>query len=72
VLFVRGNTLETMYFAVYDRWGEKIFETENKSIGWDGLYNGEKVPPGVFVYYLKAVCYDKSELITKGNVTVIR
>lgn len=72
VLFVRGNTVETMYFAVYDRWGEKIFETEDKSTGWDGFYNGEKVSPGVFVYYLKAVCYDKSELISKGNVTVIR
>ncbi|MEP7263184.1 MAG: PKD domain-containing protein [Bacteroidota bacterium] len=72
VLLVRGNTIETLYFAVYDRWGEKVFETENQNKGWDGIYNGAKVAPGVFVYYMKAVCYDKSELILKGNITVIR
>jgi gliding motility-associated-like protein len=72
ILKVRGSTIESLYFAVYDRWGEIIFETENQNNGWDGIYNGKTVTPGVFVYYLKAVCYDKSELSTKGNITVIR
>jgi gliding motility-associated-like protein len=72
ILYVRGSTIESLYFALYDRWGEKIFETEDKEKGWDGIYNGQKVPPGVFAYYLKAVCFDQSEFIKKGNITVIR
>lgn len=72
VLLVRGNTIESLYFAVYDRWGEKMFETEDQKVGWNGIYKDAEVPPGVFVYYMKAFCYDKSELILKGNITVIR
>lgn len=72
VLFVRGNTMEKVYFALYDRWGEKLFETNDQQHGWDGTYKGEKVHPGVYVYYIEATCYDKQEFFKKGNITLIR
>lgn len=72
VLLVRGNTMKELYFAIYDRWGEKVFETEDQKKGWDGNYNGVKSAPGVFVYYIKAVCFDNSEFNSKGNITLIR
>ena len=41
------------YFAIYDRWGNRIFETTNPQRGWDGsLPNGEKAPMGYYTYYL--------------------
>ena len=61
---------EIKVFAIYDRWGEKVFET-NQQKGWNGFYKGKPAPPSVYLYY--------AELITpwgikihKGNFTLIR
>lgn len=72
ILFVKGNTIETMHIAIYDRWGEKVFETNDKNIGWDGTFKGAKVAPAVYVYYLDIGCYNKEKFSKKGNITVIR
>lgn len=72
VLFVRSEIVTDVIFAIYDRWGEKIFETTNLNKGWDGTYKGVKSDPGVFVYYLDATCINKEKYIKKGNVTLIR
>lgn len=72
VLFVRGKGIESMTFYVYDRWGEKVFETTDKSIGWDGTLRGKKMNPGVFVYYLEGVYKDGNSFSQKGDVTLIR
>ncbi len=72
VLFVRSDIVVEVIFAVYDRWGEKIFETTQLDKGWDGTYKGRKSDPGVFVYYLDATCLNRDKLVKKGNVTLIR
>ena len=72
VLYVRGDLLESIEFAVYDRWGEKLFETNTKLKGWDGSYKNKNCEPGVYVYYLHATCIGGVEYIHKGNVTLIR
>ena len=69
---VRGNYISQLYFAVYNRWGEKVFETYDKNIGWDGYYKSELADPGVFGWYLKATCKDGETKEMKGNVTLIR
>ncbi len=72
VLLVRSNELMEVYFAVYNQWGELMFETKDQNMGWDGNYKSVKSNPGVFAYYLKAKCYNKKEFFKKGNVTLIR
>ena len=72
LLFVRGRNITELEFMIFDRWGEKVFETRDQSIGWDGAFRGEAVGPAVFVYHLTAVCADGQRYFTKGNVTVIR
>lgn len=72
VLYVRGIKMESIYFAVYNRWGEKVFETNDKNKGWDGIYRGRPADNGVFGWYLKVKCYDGQEHFKKGNVTLIR
>lgn len=72
VLYVRTQFADELYFAVYNRWGEKVFETENKQEGWDGTIKGEKAKMGVYVYYLWVRCYTGDIFERKGNVTLIR
>ena len=71
-LFVRGNNIQELYFAVYDRWGEKVFETTDKNNGWDGTYKGKELSGAVFVYYCKGKYTDGLEFKQKGDVTLVR
>jgi gliding motility-associated-like protein len=72
VLYVRGLHITELEFMVFDRWGEKVFETRDKQLGWDGRYKGVAVDPAVFVYHLTAWCADGQRYFTKGNITVVR
>jgi len=72
ILYVRGIKVDDVYFAVYNRWGEKVFETSDKTKGWDGIYKSRPADVGVFGWYLKVKCINGEENFQKGNVTLIR
>ncbi|MBL7891751.1 MAG: gliding motility-associated C-terminal domain-containing protein [Bacteroidia bacterium] len=72
ILFVRGKCIQSFSFVVFNRWGEKVFETNNLSIGWDGKFNGQVCNTEVFVYYLKGNTLDGNNFATKGNVSLVR
>ena len=72
VLYVRSDILDECYFVVYDRWGEKIFETVDQNIGWDGTFKQKDCQRGTYDYYFKGKCKDGDELELKGNVTLLR
>jgi gliding motility-associated-like protein len=72
VLYVRGNLIQSMYFAVYDRWGQKMFETRDQNTGWDGTYKGKKLDPAVFGWYIEGTCEVGEKFFKKGNVTLLR
>mgnify|MGYP003346457632 CR=1 FL=1 len=59
VLYVRGQLIEGMLFRVFDRWGELVFESTDRTIGWDGTFKGKQLDPDVYDYYLKANCIDE-------------
>lgn len=72
ILYVRGVGLESISFYLYNRWGEKVFESHDLSKGWDGTYNGNKLNTAVFMYYLEAVFINGKHVSQKGDVSLIR
>ncbi|GIV32700.1 MAG: hypothetical protein KatS3mg031_0235 [Chitinophagales bacterium] len=63
--------------TIFDRWGEKIFETRDPNVGWDGTFRGKPVNPGVYVYNVDADFEQGIEPLNwkehkKGSLTVIR
>lgn len=56
---------------IFDRWGEKIFETTDFNEGWNGTYRGQKAKEGVYAYYI--VLYDIKgyKHFYKGHVTLL-
>ncbi|MBN4049617.1 gliding motility-associated C-terminal domain-containing protein [Bacteroidales bacterium AH-315-N07] len=73
ILQVRGaEELESMFLIVYNRWGERVFQTDDRTIGWDGTFKGMEADPGVFVFYLEAKCPGEKKRFLKGNITLIR
>ncbi len=44
------NCIHDYTFLIFDRWGEKLFETSNIDEGWNGYYKGVLCKPDVYVY----------------------
>ena len=72
ILYVQSDVVEEIYFAIYNRWGNLLFETNDIKKGWDGKFNGEYVESSVLVYYVQITCLNKQTLKKKGNITIIR
>ncbi|HXP51798.1 MAG TPA: gliding motility-associated C-terminal domain-containing protein, partial [Bacteroidia bacterium] len=71
-LYVRDDCIKTMNFVVFDRWGNKVFETNDQNLPWDGTYKGKALNAGSYVYYLNATMYDGTSVTKKGNVALVR
>jgi gliding motility-associated-like protein len=68
----RGKSLN-----IYDRWGNNVYSSSNfnlneKSIGWNGTFNGRPVVPGVYAWIAELEYIDGYLQIETGDVTVIR
>ncbi|MFH1320704.1 MAG: gliding motility-associated C-terminal domain-containing protein [Bacteroidota bacterium] len=72
MLYVRGKKIESINFAIYDRWGEKVFETTDINNGWDGNFRGKPMNPAVFVYYVTGNFTNGDVINEKGHVALIR
>lgn len=59
-------------FVIYNRWGEKVFESDNPADGWDGTYRGKPALPGVYVYLLELVDSRNRRISEKGTIQLIR
>lgn len=69
-VYTNGN-YNKFYLVVYDRWGEKVFESNDKQSSWDGSYNGKEIDTAVFMYILTYTC-EEQEIVKKGNISLIR
>lgn len=62
---------DLLSFEVFNRWGERLYITNNKDAGWDGSYNGQEVNPGMYIYKVKYTC-ENQEFVKLDNFTVLR
>lgn len=69
---VLGNCIGSIEWAVYSRWGEKLFETTDPKACWDGNYKGKPMNSGVYVYKLRAVLFNGDIVEQQGNFTITR
>jgi len=59
-------------FSIYNRFGQRVFLTQNSDMGWDGYQNGNPSDPGTYHFYVKYVCADGNTYVKKGNLHLIR
>ena len=59
------------YFEIYDRWGAKMWETNQKNDTWDGAFKGNAVNAGMYMYKVKYTCRDQ-EYVKVDNFSVLR
>lgn len=72
VFYVNGREIESIHLYVFNRWGEKLFETTDLSQGWDGTYLGRMTDAGVYVYMAEVQFALGKKEILKGSLTLLR
>ncbi len=65
---------ESYQLLIYNRWGQKIFESKRPEAGWNGTYfnAGEIVESGIYVYLLHYINTEGRTQTKKGTVALIR
>ena len=72
---VFGNKKAWKQFEVqvFNRWGEKVYESGDMNFKWDGIYKGQPSPQAVYVYQIHLVYLDNyTDKLYKGSVTLVR
>lgn len=68
--------VENMELQVYNRWGQKVFETSSVEEGWDGMMNGSIAASDVYVWTVNVRFTrcdgENDDLFLKGDLTLIR
>ncbi|WP_152616725.1 PKD domain-containing protein [Flavihumibacter solisilvae] len=72
MVFVRGYAIGKMRFMIFNRFGQKVFESNSTKAGWDGKYNGVVQPMDVYAYVLEIDFTDGTRTTRKGDITLIR
>ncbi|MES2629400.1 MAG: PKD domain-containing protein [Bacteroidota bacterium] len=72
VFFPFNKDVEVYKMEVFSRWGEKIFESTDINIGWDGYFNGKLCQQDVYVYKISAIFKGGKKFEKVGDVTLLR
>ncbi len=72
ILFKGNMTIKQ--FIIYNRFGQRVFATDDVSEGWDGMFNGEPQDLGTYNYYIQGTCGNTAprDVEYKGTITLIR
>ncbi len=57
---------------IYNRWGERVFESVQQKVQWDGNYNGAEMPMDTYVFHYYGLCSDGAYKTHSGHVTIVR
>jgi len=63
---------EITYFAVYNRWGDMLFESSDPNLGWDGTYQALTQEIGNYVAYVKGLDGFGNGIVKSGTVLLMR
>lgn len=63
---------ENFEMYIYNRWGQKIFESKKWGEGWNGKFNNKPAATGIYVYVINFLDMKRIKHIAKGNITLFR
>ena len=66
-----GETVD-FNMKIFNRWGELVFESNDKDLGWNGKYQGRLLPMGSYVFVIRVTQAGGRVVEDKGNLVLIR
>ncbi|MFT7449872.1 MAG: gliding motility-associated-like protein, partial [Patescibacteria group bacterium] len=70
-LLIFGEAAEYQ-MTIWDRWGQKIFETEDILVGWTGRQGFRELPAAVYTYQIQVKQMSGRVVEETGTVTLVR
>lgn len=72
VFQIYGQGIKVIDLKIFNRWGEKVYESSNQYAGWDGSFKGEIQNPSVFAYTVRITFLDNKQIDRVGSITLVR
>lgn len=72
VFIIRGGPFKSVDFKIYNNWGQLIYESTDALEGWNGMYQGEKAPLGVYTWTFVVEMTNGQIIKKSGDVTLMR
>lgn len=69
---IKGDDIVSLDIMIYNRWGQRMFLSKDKTMGWDGTFNGEPCEIGTYYFYAIAHCKSGTILRRSGDIVLIR
>jgi gliding motility-associated-like protein len=69
---VIASQITAYHLSIYNRWGEILFESFDKNVGWDGTYNGTIVQNGTYIWTAVVSTNGTNKIVKNGHVNLIR
>jgi gliding motility-associated-like protein len=70
--YINPLCVSDFQLVIYNRWGQTVFETSNVNEGWNGEVEGQISNTAVYAYFCKAKLNTGTEIVRKGNISLIR
>ncbi|MCE3227752.1 MAG: hypothetical protein K0S32_2303 [Bacteroidetes bacterium] len=70
IFYVYGYSISDVKMAIFDRWGEKLFTSEDQTVGWPGTYKGVDCKSDVYVYKVEYKGLDGKTYHKTGHVSI--
>jgi gliding motility-associated-like protein len=67
-----GSQIKLEEFDIFNRWGQRVFETRDIGKGWNGMINGSTADTGTYVYMIVGSSIEGKKIILKGTVILFR
>ena len=67
-----GAQISLQEFEIFDRWGSRVFITQDISQGWDGTCNGKAADGGAYIYVIRGKTLTGEPVLVKSTVVLIR
>lgn len=72
IISVAGFGIKEMHWSIYNRWGQKVYESNSTKGGWDGMFKGKPQPMDVYAYTLDVTFADGKKARKTGDITLLR
>ncbi len=70
--FPNGIYIYKYTMRIYNRYGQKLYESDECRNAWDGIYDGKPAPDGVYAYYIEAWDMAGKKYDFRGTVHIMR
>jgi gliding motility-associated-like protein len=72
VFTIGGGNFKSFDLKIFNRWGQIVFQSNERSKGWDGRIDGKDALPGAYVYNLSCTLKDGKKINRSGTILLIR